>query len=44
MPVQQMNISKLSKHTTVLKWFPLAIAGILYVWPSRKPFQTPSQR
>ena len=34
MPVQQMNISKLSKlsklpkDTTVLKWFPLAAAGI----------------
>ena len=50
MPVQQMNIfklsklSKLTKDTTVLEWFPLAVAGISDVWPSRKPFQNPSQR
>ena len=34
MPVQQMNISKLSKlskHATVLKWFPLAVAGTSHV-------------
>jgi hypothetical protein len=28
MPVQQMNKSKLPKHANVLKWFPLAVAGI----------------
>ena len=44
MPVQQMNISKLSKQTNGLKWFPLAVAGTSHVWPSRKPFQNTSRR
>ena len=50
MSVQEINISKLSKlsklskHRTVLKWFPLAKIDISDVWPSKKPFQNPSQR
>ena len=44
MPVQQMNISKLSKHANGLKWFPLAVAGTSHIWPTRKPSQNPSQR
>ena len=38
------KLPKLSNQKNGLKWFPLAVAGGSHVWPSRKPFQNPSQR